>query len=90
MVRISVLAAACAASLASSVALAQASAPASREQVKEETKAAQKAHELTPAGGGEAPKPKTTQTGTKMTKEQRQAETMEARKKGELPRLAAA
>ena len=58
MVRISVLAAACVASLASAVALAQASAPMSREQVKAETRAAQKAGELTPAGGGEAPAPR--------------------------------
>ena len=52
MVRARMVAAAFAATLLPSLALAQASAPLSREQVKEETRAAQKAGELTPAGGG--------------------------------------
>jgi hypothetical protein len=55
--------------------------PCRAKQVKEETKAAQKAGELTPAGGGEAPKTKSTQTGKKMTKEQRKAETKEAKER---------
>ena len=56
----------------------------SREQMKAETAAANKAGELTPAGGGAAPASKTAATGPTKTREQRKAETMEAKKKGEL------
>jgi len=39
---------------------------------------------LTPAGGGTAPVSKSAKSHSTMTKEKRKAETMEARKKGEL------
>ena len=85
MIRIRMVAAAVAATLFPSLALAQASAPMSREQVKEETRAAQKAGELTPAGGGAAPVAKSSTTShSTMTREQRKQATLEARKKGEL------
>ena len=63
---------------------AQASAPVTREQRKAETAAANKSGELTPAGQGGAPQPKTTKTTSSKTREQRKAETVEARKQGEL------
>jgi hypothetical protein len=56
----------------------------SRQQMKAETAAANRAGELTPAGGGTAPAAKTASKGPTKTREQRKAETMEARKKGEL------
>jgi len=56
----------------------------SREQRKAETAAANKSGELTPAGQGGAPQPKTTKTTSSKTREQRKAETVEARKQGEL------
>ena len=67
-----------------SAAAQQASAPVSREQRKAETAAANKSGELTPAGQGGAPQPKTTKTTSSKTREQRKAETVEARKQGEL------
>jgi len=60
MHRISVLAAALVATTATTFAMAQASAPKTREEVKAETRAAQEAGQMTPAGGGEAPKAKST------------------------------
>jgi len=84
MVRVTTIAAVLAATWAPSLALAQAaSAPLSREQVKQETRAAQKAGEMTPAGGGH-PVSRSKQTHSSLTKEQRKAQTLEARKKGEL------
>ena len=83
MVRVRMLAAAIAATLVPSLVLAQASAPKTRDEFKAETRAAQQAGELTPAGGGTAPAPKSTKHST-TTKEKRKAETLEARKKGEL------
>ena len=82
MVRVRMLAAAVAAILVPALTFAQ-DAQKTREQVKAETRAAQKAGELTPAGGGAGPAPKSTKHST-MTKEKRKAETLEARKKGEL------
>jgi hypothetical protein len=63
---------------------AQASAPVSREQRKAETAAANKAGELTPAGGGAAPVAKSTAKGSTKSREQRKAETAAANKAGEL------
>jgi len=73
-----------AATLAWQSAAAQASGPVSREQRKAATAAANKSGELTPAGQGGAPQPKTTKTTSSKTREQRKAETVEARKQGEL------
>ena len=100
MARIRMLAAAVAATLLPSLALAQASAPmgaerpttgapgkgstTTRAERKKETLEAQKAHELTPAGGGTAPVAKSTKKTTTKSRSQVNQETMEARKKGEL------
>ena len=100
MVRIRILAAAVAAMLMPSLALAQASAPVgverpttgtpgkgsttTRAERKAETLQAQKAHELTPAGGGTAPVAKSTKKHSTKSRAQVKQETMESRKKGEL------
>ena len=63
---------------------AQASAPMTREQVKAETAAANKAGQLTPAGGGTAPAAKSTAKGSTKSREQMKAETAAANKAGEL------
>ena len=100
MVRTGILAAAVAAMLVPPLALAQASAPVgverpttgtpgkgsttTRAERKAETVEAQKAHELTPAGGGAGPAPKSTKKHSTKSRAQVKQETMEARKKGEL------
>jgi hypothetical protein len=100
MVRTRILAAAVAATLVPSLALAQASAPVgverpttgtpgkgsttTRAERKAETVEAQKARELTPAGGGAGPAPKSTKKHSTKSRAQVKQETMEARKKGEL------
>jgi len=63
---------------------AQASAPVSREQRKAETAAMNESGQLTPAGGGEAPKAKSKQAPSSMTREQRKAETAKANEAGQL------
>jgi hypothetical protein len=65
-------------------AAAQASAPVSREQRKAETAAANKAGELTPAGGGAAPVAKSTAKGPTKSREQTKSETAAANRAGEL------
>ena len=62
---------------------AQASAPVSREQRKAETAKMNEAGELTPAGGGEAPKAKSTAKST-VSREQRKAETAKMNEAGQL------
>ncbi len=100
MATIRMLAAALAATLLPSLVLAQASAPmgverpttgtpgkgstTTRAERKKETVEAQKAHELTPAGGGTAPVAKSTKKQSSKSRKQVKEETMEARKKGEL------
>ena len=59
------------ATLAWQSAAAQASAPVSREQRKAETAAMNEAGQLTPAGGGEAPKAKSTQAAAPVSREKR-------------------
>jgi hypothetical protein len=73
-----------AATVAWQSASAQASAPVSREQRKADTAAANKAGQLTKAGGGEAPQAKSTAKPSTQTREQRRQETAEAQKRGEL------
>ena len=72
-----------AATLAWQSASAQASAPVSREQRKADTAAANKAGDLTPAGGGEAPKAKSTAKST-VSRDQRKAETAKMNQEGQL------
>ena len=72
-----------AAALACQSVAAQASA-VSREQRKAETAAANKAGELTPAGGGEAPKAKSTAAKSHVSVQQRKAETAKMNKSREL------
>ena len=62
---------------------AQASAPVSRDQRKAETAAANKAGELTPAGGGTAPAAKSTAKST-VSRDQRKAETAKMNQEGKL------
>lgn len=63
---------------------AQSSASPSRAEVNAETRAAEKAHQLTPAGeGSPAPAPEARST---KTRGERKAETLEARKTGQLHR----
>jgi hypothetical protein len=71
-----------AATLAWQSASAQASA-VSRDQRRAETAAANKAGELTPAGGGEAPKAKSTAKST-VSRDQRKAETAKMNESGQL------
>jgi hypothetical protein len=63
---------------------AQASAPVSREQRKADTAAANKAGQLTPAGGGEAPKAKSTEKSSTVSRDQRKAETAQMNQEGKL------
>jgi len=72
-----------AATLAWQSASAQASAPMTRDQRKAETAAANKSGELTPAGGGEAPKAKSTSKST-VSRDQRKAETAKMNEEGKL------
>ena len=62
---------------------AQASAPVSREQRKADTAAANKAGQLTPAGGGEAPAAKSSEKST-VSRDQRKAETAKMNQEGQL------
>ena len=57
--------------------------PLTREQRRAETAAANKAGELTPAGGGEAPKAKST-TKSNVSRDQRKAETAKMNQEGQL------
>ena len=62
---------------------AQASAPVSRDARKAETAAANQAGQLTPAGGGEAPKAKSTAQST-VSRDQRKKETAKMNEAGQL------
>jgi len=84
MLRIRMLAAVLAATLVPTFAMAQDNAPKTREQVKAETRAVQQAGETTPAGGDATPVSKSKKSHSTLTREQRKAQTLEARKKGEL------
>ena len=74
---------ACGTALAATTVLAQASAPLSRAEVKAETRAAAKAGQLTPAGQGGV-RPSVAASGPTMTRAQRKAAVLEARRNGTL------